>query len=143
MTNELRKYICNYCGIQLVDIDGNGKLQFGKHEHGCPATRAPEKEGPARKTAKAKLICEDCPNQNSDIIDVGNDLAYCSVCPHAGLVKSAVAADINKRGKHGPVVEIIHPAPRKTIGHWKHLYFDLLQKHVIALAKLGQYESRK
>ena len=69
MTIELKKYLCKYCGIQLVETDENGKLIWGTHERGCPATLAPEKEGPARKAARAKLICEDCPNQNSDIIN--------------------------------------------------------------------------
>lgn len=136
----MEKYLCKFCGIQLVETDKNGKLIWGRHKCGCPATIAPEKDGPAREAAKAKLICRDCPNQHSDIIDAGNDLVYCSACPHAGLVKSARAADMNKSDKHGANVEIIHPAPRKTVGFWKRLYLDLLQRYVIVLAKLEQYE---
>ena len=136
----MEKYLCKFCGIQLVETDKNGKLTWGIHERGCPATITPENDGPARKAAKTKLICRDCPNQHSDIIDAGGDLVYCSACPHAGLVKSARAADTNKSGTRGANFEIIHSADRKTVGFWKRLYLDLLQKYVIVLAKLEQYE---
>ena len=143
MTRKIEKLTCRGCGIKLVESDHNGKLHFGKHLKGCPATLVPDAEGPARRKARTRLICGDfCVAPRSDITDLGNGLSHCSRCPSADLAKDATAHHMKATGKKGPVMEIIHPAPRKTVSHWKRLYLDLLQKYAMVLEELEQLKRR-
>jgi len=137
MTAETKNIACKFCGIQLVETDAKGKLQFGKHLKDCPALLIPETEGPARRVAKSRLICGDlCIAPQSDYTDLGSGLVHCIKCKSAGLAKDAATTQLKKKGDKKPLVEIIHPAPRKTIQHWKRLYLDLLQKHAFALDEI-------
>lgn len=143
MTYKLKQRLCRGCGIQLVEKDENGKLQFGKHLKGCPAASVPKFEGPARKAARSRLICGDmCAAPNSDLVDLGNGLVHCARCPAAELAQEANATYMKGQGKRGNV-EIIHPSPRKTVEHWKRLYLDLLHKHAMALEELEQLKQNR
>jgi len=137
--NKLENHLCRFCGIQLVDKnEKTGKLRFGKHLKGCPSVLSPKTEGPARKAARSRLICADnCIAPSSDLVDLGNGLVHCSRCPAAELAQDASAPHMKGQGKRGNV-EIIHPAPRKTVEHWKQLYLELLQRHTVVLEELEQ-----
>ena len=111
----------------------------------CPHRTASQAatESVSRKSAKRRLVCgEVCKHPNADIIDLENGLAFCANCPSAGLAKQAAQAQMKSIGQTGPVVEIIHPTPRKTVGHWKKLYLDLLQKHTKLVEELERYKAR-
>lgn len=146
MTNKIETHICRYCGINLIELDENGKLRFGKHLKGCPALLVPKTEGPARKAAKSRLVCGDlCIAPNSTITDLGNGLSHCSKCKSSSvdLAKQARNYHMNKEGNRRPAMDIIHPAPQKSLPDFKRLYLDLLQKHSVALEELEQYKKGK
>lgn len=99
------------------------------------------KESANRKAAKTRLICGgECHGSYGDIIDLGNGMSHCAKCPFGELAREAAAYHLKRTGKHGPLVEVILPAPRKTIGYWKQLYFDLLQKYARLSEELEQYK---
>ncbi|EFO32566.1 conserved hypothetical protein [Roseibium sp. TrichSKD4] len=96
-------------------------------------------ESANRKAAKKRLICGgECHGAHGDIIDLGNGVSHCAKCPLGELAREAAALHVKKTGKNTPLVEVILPAPRKTAGYWKHLYFDLLHKHASVLEELEQ-----
>ena len=145
MTKRHQNHICRYCGINLIEQDENGKLHFGKHLKGCPALLQPKTEGPARKAAKSRLVCGDfCTAPESTITDLGNGLSYCSKCKSAAdLAKQARNYHMNKEGNRKSAMDIIHPAPQKSLPDFKRLYLDLLQKYTIIIEELEQYKKGK
>lgn len=142
MTIKSENHICRYCGINLIELDESGKVRFGKHLKDCPALLVPKTEGPARKAAKSRLVCGDlCVAPDSTITDLGNGLSHCSKCKSAAdLAKQARTYHMNIQGKPIPAMDIIHPAPQKSLPDFKRLYLDLLQKHSMVLEELEQYK---
>lgn len=142
MTKKLKNHLCGGCGIKLIEQDENGKLQFGEHQKDCPTLLVPKTEGSGRKAARSRLICGDlCVAPESTITDLGNDLSHCSKCTRAAdLAKEARTYHMKKQGNRKPIMDIIHPAPKKPLADFKRLYLDLLQKYAMVLEELEQYK---
>lgn len=146
MTKRHQNHICRYCGINLIEQDENGKLQFGKHLKDCPALLVPKTEGPARKAAKSRLVCGDfCTAPETTITDLGNGLSHCSKCKSSAvdLANQARSYQMYNQGNRKPTMDIIHPAPQKSLPDFERLYLDLLQKHSMVLEELEQYKKGK
>ena len=146
MEKLMQNHLCRYCDIQLIEKDENGKLRFGKHLKGCPALLVPKTEGPARKAAKSRLVCGDlCVAPDSTITDLGNGLSHCSKCKSSAvdLAKQARSYQMYNQGNKKPIMDIIHPAPKKSLPDFKRLYLDLLQKYTVVIEELEQYKKGK
>lgn len=138
MRNNDEKLRCPKCKKPWVNPQTGlwDICDFCPHRIPPEATPEPTKETLSRQSARKKLICGgSCKAPNADIIETENDLSYCAKCPNSSLVKEAADKKAKKAGKRN-AVEYIHPAPRKTVGYWKQLYFDLLQRHAAALDEI-------
>ncbi len=116
MKRKIHEILCRECGVPLVVENAKGNLDWNrKHASWCPA-KFPQGDGPARKAAREVLICgkNDCCHQHADIHSLGEQVSFCSQCPHQGLARTMMDHHVNKRGGKKPV-EVILPAPRRQL----------------------------